>query len=216
MKRVCKGLDFVLVYLDDIVVFSKSQVEHEQHLCKEMEVSRAEKLYAKMSKCSFCEPSVVFLGHVAISDGVHVDPRKIESVDQWPLPKSATEVRSLLGLGKYFKHFVEGYSSLVRLVSLTRPKMPFLWGKLAQSAFDALKHDLCHAPVLALPDVDAHYEVVCDSSGFGSGAVLLQNQKPIAFHSYKLSDAKRCYPGNERSCCSGGATLRVLLVALQW
>lgn len=94
---------------------------------------------------------------------------------------SATEVRSFLGLGNYFKRFIQGCSLLV--VSLTRPKMPFLWGKLAQSAFDALRHNLCHAPVLASPDVDAHYEVVCHSSGFGCGAVLLQNQKPIACHS---------------------------------
>ena len=154
-----------------------------------LEVLRAEGLYAKMSKCSFCKPSVEFLGHVVSSYGVRVVPRKIESIDQWPLPNSATEVRSFLGLGNYFKRFIQGCSLLVApLVSLTRPKMPFLWGKLAQSAFakasiDALRHDLCHAPVLALPDVDAHYEVLYDSSGFGCDAVLLQNQKPIAFHS---------------------------------
>jgi len=211
MNRVFKGLDFVLVYLDDILVFSKSQVEHEQHLRKVLEALRAEKLYAKMSKCSFCKPSVEFLGHVVSSDGVHVDPKKIESIDKWPLPKSATEVRSFLGLGNYFKRFIQGYSSLVApLVSLTRPKMPFLWGKLAQSAFDTLRHDLCHAPVLALPDVDAHYEVVCDSSGFGCGAVLLQNQKPIAFHSYKLSDAERRYRGGEQEL------LAVISALKQW
>ena len=160
MNRVFKGLDFVLVYLDDILVFSKSQVEHEQHLRKVLKVLRAERLYARMSECSFCKPSVELLAHVVSSDGVHVDPRKIASIDHWPLPKSATEMRSFLGLGNYFKRFIQVYSSLVApLVSLTRPKMPFLWGRLAQSAFDALKHDLCHAPVLALPDVDAHYEV---------------------------------------------------------
>lgn len=89
-----------------------------------------------------------------------------------------------------------------------------------QSAFDNLKHCLCDAPVLALPDFDAHYEVVCDASGFGCGAVLLQNQKPIAFHSYKLSDAERATLAENRSCWrsfqhsgSGGATLRVLPVA---
>lgn len=87
--------------------------------------------------------------------------------------------------------------------------MLFLWGKLAQSAFDALRHDLCHVPVLALPDVDAHYEVVCDSSGFGCGAVL-QNQKPIAFHSYNLSDATHRYPGGEQEL------LAVIPALKQW
>ena len=143
-----------------------------------------------MSKCSFCASSVEFLGHVVSSAGVNVDPKKVAVIAKWPLPKSPTEVRSSLGMGSYFKCFIQGYSKLVHpLVQLTRPRLPFVWSRLVQSAFDNLKHCLCDAPVLVLPD--AHYEVVCDASGFGCGAVLLQNQKPIAFHSYKLSDAER-------------------------
>ena len=203
---------FGRVYLDDILEFSKSQVQHEQHLRRVLEMLRTERLYAKMPKCSFCKPSVRFLGHVVSSNHVYVDPKKIESIVNWPLPKSATEVRSLLGLGNDFERFIQGCSLLVApRVSLTRPEMPFLWGKLAQSAFDALRHDLCHAPVSALPDVDAHDEVVCDSSGFRCGAVLSQqNQKPIAFLSYKLIDAERSYPGGEHEL------LAVISALKQW
>ena len=166
-------------------------------------------MYAKMSKCSFCASSVEFHGHVVSGDGVHVDPKKIEVIDKWRLPKSLTEVRSFIGLGNYFKRFIQGYSKLVHpLVQLTRPKLPFVWSRLVQSAFDDLKHCLCGAPVLALPNVDAHYEVVCDASGFGCGAVLLQSQKPIAFHSYKLSDAERRYPGGEQELLAVISALR--------
>ena len=209
MNRVFKGLDFVLVYLDDILVFSKSELEHEQHLRVVLELLRTEKLYAKMSKCSFCASSVEFLGHVVSSDGVHVDPKKIAVIAKWPLPKSPIEVRSFLGLGNYFKRFIQGYSKLVHpLVQLTKPKLPFVWSRLVQSAFDNLKHCLCDAPVLVLPDFDAHYEVVCDASGFGCGAVLPQNQKPIAFHSYKLSDAERRYPAGEQELLAVISALR--------
>lgn len=140
MHRVFKGLDFALVYLDDILVFSKSELEHEQHLCGVLELLRTEKLYAKMSKCSFCASSVEFLDHVVSSDGVHVDPNKIGVVAKWPLPKSPTEVRSFSGFGNYFKRFIQGYSKLVHpLVQLTRPKLPFVWSRLVQSAIDNLK-----------------------------------------------------------------------------
>ena len=127
MHRVFKGLESVLVYLDDILVFSKSQMEHEQHLRKVLELLRSEKLFAKLSKCSFSKTFVEFLGHVVSSDGVHVDPNKISAIENWPVPKSATDVRSFLGLGNYFERIIQGYSKLVNpLVQLTRPKLPLM------------------------------------------------------------------------------------------
>ena len=112
MNRVFRGLNFVLVYLDDILVFSRNADEHEQHLRTVLQLLRKHDLYAKLSKCSFCQPSVEFLGHIVSGNGVHVDPKKIDVIKHWPQPKSATEVRSFLGLANYFRRFIQGFSKL--------------------------------------------------------------------------------------------------------
>ena len=144
-------------------------------------------------------------------NGVHVDPKKIEIIKHWPQPKSATEVCSFLGLANYFRHFIQGFSKLaIPTVHLTRPKVAFEWAFAAQTAFDGLQLVLSSAPVLALPDVDARYEVVCDASGFGCGAVLLQHQKPVAFYSYKLNGAERRYAAGEQELLS------VVMALKQW
>ena len=140
MNRVFKGLDFVLVYLDDILVFSKSQVEHEQHLRKVLEVLRAEKLYAKMSKCSFFQQSVHLLGHVVSAGGVHVDPRKFATIADWPRPRTVSEVRSFLGLGNFSKRFIQGYAKVTApLVTLTSQRVQFVRGEKQQKAFTQLQ-----------------------------------------------------------------------------
>lgn len=154
---------------------------------------------------------VEFLGHIVSGNGVHVDPKKIEVIMHWPQPKSATEVRSFLGLANYFRRFVQGCSKLaIPLIQLTRPKVAFECAFAAQTAFDGLKLALSSAPVLALPDVDARYEVVCDASGFECGAVLLQHQKPVAIYSYKLNDAERRYAAGEQEL------LAVVMALKQW
>ena len=175
MNDLFRGLPFVVVYLDDILVFSKNNQDHKKHLRQVLKILKNNQFYAKRSKCSFFERSVKFLGHV-ISDGtLTVDPAKVDSILKWPDPKNAHDVRSFLGLGNHFKKFIQGYSKLTApLVELTKPSVNFDFdvNVAAQEAFMSLKDSLTHAPVLAIPDVNKPFEVVCDASGFGCGAVL--------------------------------------------
>ena len=199
MNRVLADLPFVLVYLDDILVFSKSAEEHAEHLKQVLARLREHKLYAKMAKCFFFRDSVEFLGHVVSADGVQVDPKKVSVIREWPPLRDVHAVQQFLGLGNYFKHYIQGYAKLVApLRKLTEKSVPFAFEGAAVKAFENLKYSLSHAPVLALPDPDLPFEVVVDASGFGCGAVLLQNQRPVAFHSYKFSSAERNYSGGEQ------------------
>ena len=148
---------------------------------------------------------------LSLPDGVHVDPKKIATIADWPRPRNVSEVRSFLGLGNYFKRFIQGYAKLTSpLVALTSQRVQFVWGEKQQKAFTQLQWCLTNAPVLALPDPAAPCEVVVDASGIGLGAVLMQNQRPIAFHTYKLSDAERRYPVGEQEL------LAVITALRQW
>lgn len=197
---------FVVVYLDDILVFSKSAAEHERHLRLVLQRLREHKLYARAEKCHFNKPEVEFLGHIVGADGVKVDPRKVKAVEDWPVPTSVHELRSFLGLANYFRRFLQGYSSLVRpLTDLLKNDAGVVrdWDKAAQTAFDGVKHVLTRAPVLALPDFqaavkDEPFEVVADASLHGIGAVLLQGKRPIAFESKKFSPAEKNYDTSQR------------------
>ena len=128
MNRVCKPyLDkFVIVFIDDILVYSKSESEHEEHLRSVLTLLRQEKLYAKFSKCEFWLTEVQFLGHVVNAEGIHVDPAKIEAISKWEAPKSPTEIRSFLGLAGYYRRFIEGFAKIVvPLTYLTRKSVKF-------------------------------------------------------------------------------------------
>lgn len=180
------------------MVFSKDATEHGVHLRQVLEKLRAAKLYAKLSKYSFYQDSVKYLGHVVSGNGMRVDPTKIKGIVEWLSPRYESQMRSLLGLGNYFKR-VQGYSKLVEpLVRLTNSSVKFNFQENAeaQRAFGDLIRSLSHAPVLALPDFSQPYEVVCDASGFGCGAVLLQGEKPLAFHTYKFNrHEQNAHPG---------------------
>jgi hypothetical protein len=145
----------------------------------------------------FFKPKLHFLGHVVGANGVQVNPDNIKAVLDWVQPTSVTEVRSFLGLTKFFGKFVQGYSALVApLTNLTRASVPVLWNSDCQARFDSLKALLSSAPVLAIPDVDKPFEVWCDASGFAVGALLLQNGRPCAYESRKLNGPKLNYhPG---------------------
>jgi len=176
-----------------------------------LKLLESEQLYAKMSKCSFFQQSVHFLGHVVSADGVYVDPRKITTIADWPCPRNVSELRSFLGLGNHFKRFIQGYAKLTApLIDLSSGRVRFVWEEKQQKALTKLQWCLTNAPVLALPDPAAPYEVVVDASGIGLGAVLVQNQRPIAFHSYKLSNAERRYPVGEQEL------LAVITALRQW
>ncbi|GJT44174.1 reverse transcriptase domain-containing protein [Tanacetum coccineum] len=155
MNRVCRPyLDkFVIVFIDDILIYSKTQEEHVEHLRLVLELLKKEKLYAKFSKCEFWLREVQFLGHVINGNGIHVDPSKIEAVKNWKAPRTPTEVRSFLGLARYYRRFIENFSKIAKsLTILTQKSKTFDWGEEQELAFQTLKDKLCNAPVLALPD----------------------------------------------------------------
>ncbi|GJV33996.1 putative reverse transcriptase domain-containing protein [Tanacetum coccineum] len=150
MNRVCKPyLDkFVIVFIDDILIYSKDKKEHEEHLKAILELLKKEKLYAKFSKCEFWIPKVQFLGHVIDSRGIHVDPAKIESIKDWASPKTPTEIRQFLGLAGYYRRFIEGFSKIAKsMTKLTQKGIKFDWGEKEENAFQLIKQKLCSAAV---------------------------------------------------------------------
>nr|GFC05856.1 retrotransposon protein, putative, Ty3-gypsy subclass [Tanacetum cinerariifolium] len=149
MNRVCKPyLDkFVIVFIDDILIYSKDEKEHEEHLKVILELLKKDELYAKFSKCEFWIPKLQFLGHVIDSQGIHVDPAKIESVNDWASPKSPTEIRQFLGLAGYYRRFIKGFSKITKpITKITQKKVKFVWGDKQEAAFQLLKQRLCSAP----------------------------------------------------------------------
>ncbi|GKB73504.1 putative reverse transcriptase domain-containing protein, partial [Tanacetum coccineum] len=181
MNRVCKPyLDkFVIVFIDDILIYSKSKQEHEEHLKIILELLKKEELYAKFSKCEFWIPKVQFLGHVIDSEGIHVDPAKIESIKDWTSPKSPTEIRQFLGLAGYYRRFIEGFSKIAKPMT-----------KLTQKL---LKQKLCSAPILALPERSEDFIAYCDASKKGLGTVLMQREKVISYASRQLKIHEKNY-----------------------
>ncbi|GJW35511.1 putative reverse transcriptase domain-containing protein [Tanacetum coccineum] len=196
MNRVCKPyLDkFVIVFIDDILIYSKNKQEHEEHLKLILELLKKEELYAKFSKCEFWIPKVQFLGHVIDSQGIHVDPAKIESIKDWASPKSPTEIRQFLGLAGYYRRFIEGFSKIAKpMTKLTQKKVKFEWGDKQEAAFQLLKQKLCSAPILALPEGSEDFIAYCDASKKGLGAVLMQREKVIAYASRQLKIHEKNY-----------------------
>ncbi|GJU89166.1 putative reverse transcriptase domain-containing protein, partial [Tanacetum coccineum] len=300
MNRVCKPyLDkFVIIFIDDILIYSKNKKVHEEHLKAILELLKKEELYTMFSKCEFWIPKVKFLGHVidfqgihvdpakieSIKDwaspktptkirqflglagyyrrfiegapilalpqgaenfivycdashkglgavlmqnekliayasrqrrsymlsfqnvnfrflghvidrqGIHVDPAKIESIKDWASPKTQTEIRQFLGLAGYYRRFIEGFSKIAKpMTKLTQKKVAFEWGNKQEAAFQTLKTKLCSAPILALPQGAENFIVYCDASHKGLGAVLMQNEKVIAYASRQLKIHEKNY-----------------------
>ncbi|GJR96571.1 putative reverse transcriptase domain-containing protein [Tanacetum coccineum] len=196
MNRVCKPyLDkFVIVFIDDILIYSKNKQEHEEHLKIILELLKKEELYAKFSKCEFWIPKVQFLGHVIDNKGIHVDPAKIESVKNWASPKTPTEIRQFLGLAGYYRRFIEGFSKIAKpMTKLTQKKVKFEWGDKQEAAFQLLKQKLCSAPILALPEGSEDFIAYCDASKKGLGAVLMQREKVISYASRQLKIHEKNY-----------------------
>ena len=182
---------YVVVYLDDILIFSRNAEEHAKHLDEVLGILEQNELFAKLSKCDLNKPELLYLGHVLGRDGIKVNPKKVESVRSWPVPKNVHELRSFLGLTNYFRRFIRGYSKRAKaLTDLCKDKSAWQWTDREAEAFENLKLDLCDAPVLALPDPSKPYEVVADASDFAIGAVLLQDGRPIAFESAKLKPSE--------------------------
>ena len=189
---------FVIVFIDDILVYSKSEEEHEDHLRIVLETLRRKQLYAKFSKCEFWLKQVAFLGHVVSEKGIEMDPAKIEAITKWPRPNTVTEVRSFLGLAGYYRRFVEGFSLLaLPLTQLMRKGVKFEWNEERQKSFEELKKRLVTAPILTLPSGTGGYQIYSDASKKGLGCVLMQHGKVIAYASRQLKPYEVNYPTHD-------------------
>ncbi|KAJ9561422.1 hypothetical protein OSB04_006582 [Centaurea solstitialis] len=197
MNRVCRPfLDkSVIVFIDDILVYSKNEAEHERHLREVLKVLRDEKLYAKFSMCKFWLHEVQFLGHVVSRDGIKVDPAKIEAMMSWKSPTNPSEIRSFLGLAGYYQRFIQDFSKIASsLTVLTKKNAKFLWTDKQEEAFQTLKKKLCQAPIFSLPDGMEDFVVYSDASKMGLGCVLMQRGKVISYASRQLKYHERNYP----------------------
>jgi len=185
---------FVVVYFDDILIYSKSMEEHLDHLRAVFDALRAANLFANIEKCMFCTQRVSFLGYVVTPQGIEVDSSKIDAIRAWPTPTTVTQIRSFLGLAGFYRRFVRDFSSIAApLHELTKKDVPFAWSDSQEVAFSTLKDKLTNSPLLQLPDFTKVFELECDASGIGLGAVLLQEGKPVAYFSEKLSGASLNY-----------------------
>ncbi len=195
---------FMQVYLDDLIVYSKTAAEHAEHLEIVFKVLQEHEFYANPVKCTFNQAEVKYLGHIVGRDGLKVDPKKIAVIKDWPVPLDVSQLRSFLGIGNYFRKFIQGYSSMVAcLTQLTHQEyenipLPQLWKDIHQHAFESVKLALTTAPVLALPDFTQPFELISDASLNGTGAVLVQNGRPVAYTSAKFSSAERNYTTGEQ------------------
>ncbi|KAL0544306.1 hypothetical protein IC582_019419 [Cucumis melo] len=200
MNRVFREfLDtFVIVFMDDILIYSKTEAEHEEHLRIVLQTLRDNKLYAKFSKCEFWLKQVSFLGHVVSKAGVPVDPAKIEAVTGWTRPSTVSEVRSFLILAGYYRWFVENFSRIATpLTQLTRKGAPFVWSKACEDSFQNLKQKLVTAPVLTVPDGSGSFVIYSDASKKGLGCVLMQQGKVVAYASHQLKSHEQNYPTHD-------------------
>ncbi|XP_070668685.1 uncharacterized protein [Malus domestica] len=189
---------FVIVFIDDILVYSKSKADHIRHLNLVLKKLREHQLYAKFSKCQFWLTEVAFLGHVVSTQGIQVDPQKIAAVENWEQPRTVTEVRSFLGLAGYYRRFVQDFSMIaLPLTKLTRKDVKFEWDENCERSFQQLKYCLTHAPVLVLPDDSGNFEIYSDASLNGLGCVLMQHNRVIAYASRQLKNHERNYPTHD-------------------
>ncbi|GKC11815.1 reverse transcriptase domain-containing protein [Tanacetum coccineum] len=196
MNRVCRPyLDkFVIVFIDDILIYLKTKEEHDAYLTLILELLKKEELYAKFLKCDFWLSKVQFLRHVTDSEGIHVDPAKIESIKDWESPNTPTEICQFLGLADYYRRFIEGFSKITMpMTKLTQKSVKFNWGEKEENAFQKLKQKLCSASILALPEESENFIVYCDASHKGLCAVLMQKEKIIAYASHQLKIHEKNY-----------------------
>ncbi|KAJ9543643.1 hypothetical protein OSB04_023350 [Centaurea solstitialis] len=178
---------FVLVFFDDILVYSRDWKDHMDHLRIVLDILSHNQFVANRKKCVFATQRVEYLGHVISVLGVSVDPTKIRSIIEWPVPKNVKGVRGFLGLTGYYRKFIAGYGKLAKPLTELTKKDGFVWNSEAAAAFEQMKKVMTSPPLLKLPNFAQPFEVECDASGKGIGAVLMQNRRPIAYFSKALS-----------------------------
>jgi hypothetical protein len=179
---------FVLVFFDDILIYSKTWKDHLTHVDQVLSLLAQHQLFLKQSKCAFGASEVEYLGHLVGKDGVRVDPKNIEAMQDWPHPKTLKSLRGFLGLTGYYRKFVKNYGKIAAPLTALLKNNSFTWTPAAAQAFQTLKMAMCTTPVLALPDFTKTFVLECDASGKGIGAVLMQAGRPLAFTSKQLSE----------------------------
>ncbi|CAI7757505.1 unnamed protein product [Closterium sp. NIES-53] len=205
MNHILRPLldEFVVVYLDDILIYSRDMKQHIEHLRRVFKILRREKFYVKLSKSEFALKKVQFLGHMVSTQGVHVDPKKIEAVHTWKTPENVKELQQFLGFANYYNRFVPQYAKIATpLTNLLKKNTPFKWEDVHQQAMEQLKTALTSAPILILPDPEKDYVIEADASDQAVGEVLMQDQgkglQPIAYLSKKLHEAELNYPIHDK------------------
>ena len=195
---------FVVVFLDDILIYSRTLDEHYKHVRFVLQTLWDKQFYAKLSKCEFFKRSITYLGHLITDQGIQIDPSRIEKVKLWPVPRNVRELRSFLGFVKFLRKSVHHFSQLTLpftdLLKGQKHKStkPIPWNDHLQECFSILKEHVCTAPTLTLPDPSKPFEVETDASDYAVGAVLYQDGKPIAFESRKLDPTQRRYSVQEK------------------
>ena len=171
--------------MDDILIYSQSEWEHEDHLRIVLQLLRYRQLYAKFNKCEFWLTEVRFLGHVVSASGLSVDLEKVEAMMSWERLKSVFEIGSFLGLAGYYRRFIEDFSRLAAPITrLPRKEVKFDWDDRCEKAFQELKRRLPSAPILIVPDRGQRYTVYCDASRAGLGCVLMKSGRVVAYGSH--------------------------------
>jgi hypothetical protein len=197
MNEVLKDFigKFVIVYLDDILVYSKTEEEHLRHLRMVLRRLQQEKMLVNLKKCSFMKTKLVYLGFVISSNELKMDPEKVRDIREWPSPRSVFEVRSFHGLARFYRKFIRNFSSICApiLDTIKKEHGSFDWTKEAEKAFILLKEKITKKPILILPDFRKTFQVKCDASGVAIDAILSQDDKLVAYFSEKLNDAKKKY-----------------------
>jgi hypothetical protein len=189
---------FVVVFIDDILMYSKNEEEHAKHLRIVLTRLREHQLYAKFNKCTFWLEEIQFLGHVLSAKGITVDPSKVKDILEWKPPTTVHQVRSFLGLVRYYRIFILDFSKIVKpIMSLLKNDTKFDWPLKCNEAFEQLKVLLTTALVLAQPDIEKPFDVYCDATGSGLECVLMQEGGVIAYASRQLRRHEEHYPTHD-------------------
>jgi hypothetical protein len=186
---------FVVVYLDDILIFSRTKEEQLRHLTLVMRRLQHEKLLINLKKSSFMKTELIYLGFMICSNELKMDPKKVKAIKEWSSPRSMFEVRSVHGLASFYREFIRDFSWICAPMMDTVKKWhkSFKWTKEAERSFNILKEKIIERPILILPNFEKTFQVRCDASGVAIGAVLSQDNKPVAYFSKKLNETKKKY-----------------------
>jgi len=192
--------DFVVIYIDDILIYSGSLEEHLEHLRKMFQRLRENKLYAKFKKCEFRVTELDFLGHRITQEGLKMDDHKVKVILDWEPPKSVLALKSFLELASYYRKFIKNFAKMAAPLTnlLKKSTRIYKWDGACDEVFKTLKGILVKALVLKLPDFNKDFEIHSDASDFAIGKVLMQEGKPVAFESKKLSETERRWSTHEK------------------